>query len=1320
MQKTISISLGRWAAAVLASLVVAPLALSLSACVEAPSAAGLCAGNEPATCACDDGTTAPVDCSGAEPLCLCDGPSDAGSDPGDPTDSTDVSTFDPDAEDADVQTDVETCVQLAWFPDSDRDGYGDSAADALLSCDVVDGHVQVRGDCDDSDRLVFTGATELCDGVDNNCNGQVDEFVAVVRQWVDADGDSHGAPGSTPIRTCERVDGYAPTDDDCDDADPLRFPGATDVCDGVDNDCDLRVDEDSTTSSWWPDTDEDGYGDRSAAPVVSCEEPDGHVDNNGDCNDASETDNPDGVEVCDLRDNDCDGTIDEGQRVYVLVPDADGDGYGDDSARPVFSCEPVVGLTETLGDCDDSSELISPDATEVCDDVDNDCDGFVDNQAAGAELWFVDADGDGFGAATNLVLACNPPLNASAVGGDCDDRLTATNPEADELCDRRDNDCDGTIDEGVTNACGLCGATPAEVCGDLLDNDCDGSIDEAADGCSCDGRTDQPCYTGAPQTLGIGMCRGGGMDCACPGGARICSDGVWGSCEGEVTPAEEVCDNLDNDCDGEVDEGVRNACGECGPAPTETCDGADNDCDGVVDEGLTLACGLCPGTAPTDDVCGNGLDDDCDGLVDEGCACTGDIPCWTGPTAARGVGACADGVVLCYAGDRSNGVCAEAVLPSFEVCDGVDNDCDGQVDVAADGCSVCGTDVETCDGVDNDCDGQIDEGLRNACGTCLDTVVAEETGGAALCDGADNDCDGLVDEGLLNACGTCGESCYADFTAPSASHDLDSGAELIAPGAAGNPTGAAGVTLSRRSFLPPYVWAANDEDDTVTRFNTDTLREEGRYWVGDNPSRTAVDLDGNVWIGGRDDGRLTKILWDITTCPDRNTNGRVDTSVFGTLGPLNSAANPLADECVVYSQVFNTSRRSIRGVAADPTGRIWVGFTDGGVQSIDPFTFAAGPFYDGSGSPRYAPDAGGVQRPVLTGGVPQTTSAGGVYGMVVDSLGFLYISSFNRDTLSRFNTATGQWEATYTGLCGAYGIAVDRSNRIWLGGWPSCPGVTMFDPASQRAHLFAIPSRSSYTADERITVATTSPGTCEAVAQRGCVTGVAVEPATGNVWASIYAQGWTGRLVVNETSFAASQWVMVPSIRDAATGALLSGVNADLRGVGFDGNGMVYVLGEGSNRIWQIDPATNRRTAAAPTGVVAGTSTHYTYSDFTGSTALSFTAPRAFWRYIFDTGVSAAAADGLRSRGFVPTGTSVGLRIRAVNASGVAISEWVPAPLGDGTPQYHAYPTGAATDEWLLPAPLAGARFEIEARLTTNDSDVRPVINGVELLWQRP
>jgi len=166
-----------------------------------------------------------------------------------------------------------------------------------------------------------------------------------------------------------------------------------------------------------------------------------------------------------------------------------------------------------------------------------------------------------------------------------------------EVCDGDDEDCDGLIDEGTTNACGACGEPPLEVC-DVLDNDCDGLIDEAvANACGACGEVPEE------------VCDGFDNDCD-----DLIDEAVSNACGACGALPEEVCNALDDDCDDLIDEGTFNACGGCGPAPQEACNGGDDDCDGAIDEGTLNACGGC-GPAPQE-TC-NGVDDDCDGAIDE-------------------------------------------------------------------------------------------------------------------------------------------------------------------------------------------------------------------------------------------------------------------------------------------------------------------------------------------------------------------------------------------------------------------------------------------------------------------------------------------------------------------------------------------------------------------------------------------------------------------------------------------------------------------------------------------------------------------------------
>ncbi len=242
-------------------------------------------------------------------------------------------------------------------------------------------------------------------------------------------------------------DGF-PSSIDCDDTDPTIFPGAVEVCDGIDNNCDLVVDEGF-------DVDGDGFttcagdcddGDPSVfpgAPEIMCDGIDNDCDPAtlddvdadgdgvsvcaGDCDDSDPTVFPGGTEVCDGVDNNCNSLIDEGF-------DADSDGF-----------------TTCAGDCDDADPSVFPGAIEICDGLDNDCDAIIDNVGAvGCTPYFTDADGDGFGDPSSpLGCLCSAPPSSSTNNTDCDDSDPSVFPGAIETCDGLDNNCNSLIDEGL-------------------------------------------------------------------------------------------------------------------------------------------------------------------------------------------------------------------------------------------------------------------------------------------------------------------------------------------------------------------------------------------------------------------------------------------------------------------------------------------------------------------------------------------------------------------------------------------------------------------------------------------------------------------------------------------------------------------------------------------------------------------------------------------------------------------------------------------------------------------------------------------------------
>ncbi len=159
-----------------------------------------------------------------------------------------------------------------------------------------------------------------------------------------------------------------------------------------------------------------------------------------------------GPDLCDLRDTDCDGNVDEDQPATTVWPDADADGYGDTSAASIAICGTLLGYVPNSEDCDDTDPTVHPTAWDGCDSEDTDCDGDVDEDDPPYELW-PDADGDGQGdAEADSRLTCVWSSADATNNLDCDDSDLDVFLGAPEICDSQDNDCDGAVDED--NVCG--------------------------------------------------------------------------------------------------------------------------------------------------------------------------------------------------------------------------------------------------------------------------------------------------------------------------------------------------------------------------------------------------------------------------------------------------------------------------------------------------------------------------------------------------------------------------------------------------------------------------------------------------------------------------------------------------------------------------------------------------------------------------------------------------------------------------------------------------------------------------------------------------
>ncbi len=542
-------------------------------------------------------------------------------------------------------------------------GDGGDSGDGGTDADQ-DGYTVEEGDCDDEDASVSPGAEEVCDGVDNDCNGLTDDNASDASTWyLDGDSDGYGDDANA-VQQCDEPVGFVASGGDCDDGDAAYHPEAEESCDDPnDYNCDGSV----------------GYEDADGDGHPACE----------DCDDGDAQVNPDGVEVCDDDDNDCDGLIDDADDSTIgqdtWYSDGDGDGFGDPDST-TEACDAPSGYVDDLQDCDDSDRTISPDAEEVCDDVDNDCDGTVDEpDAADAALWYYDGDGDGYGN-TPTLQACEQPSGYVADPGDCDDSTADVNPDATEVCDEQDNDCDGSVDPD----------TSADVSTWYADDDSDdyGDADDSTESC------DQP--------------SGHVSD------ATDCDD-----LSSDIYPgADEYCDGIDNDCDSSVDE--------TGAVDVIT-QYVDSDGDDYGTGTSTIDCDLLSGYAVASGDCDDGdsavnpdavevcddVDNDCDGDADSDAV---DAGTYYADDDGDEQGDATDSQTMCdqpsgYVADDSD--CDDTDSATFlgadEVCDGADNDCDSTVDEAAidasygyeddDGDGFGGSDYDLhCAAVDNDWD----------------------------------------------------------------------------------------------------------------------------------------------------------------------------------------------------------------------------------------------------------------------------------------------------------------------------------------------------------------------------------------------------------------------------------------------------------------------------------------------------------------------------------------------------------------------------------------------------------------------------------------
>jgi hypothetical protein len=260
-----------------------------------------------------------------------------------------IETTDTCTEDDQVGDDLDSNCDGIDGVDSDQDGIASTSSGGM--------------DCDDQNENIYPLADEICDSIDNNCDSLIDDDdpninIETATTWY-LDSDSDGYGGEETTQTCIIPNGYTDNSNDCDDQNVDIHPLADEVCDSIDNNCDSLIDDDdpnintATTTMWFLDNDEDGYGTPNTSEQ-SCTSPAGYVADNQDCDDETSF-----AYYANASSEDIVGC-------YL---DTDEDGYGDD--------DPQNTDIDVGSDCNDNDNTISPDAVDIASDgIDQDCDGY--------------------------------------------------------------------------------------------------------------------------------------------------------------------------------------------------------------------------------------------------------------------------------------------------------------------------------------------------------------------------------------------------------------------------------------------------------------------------------------------------------------------------------------------------------------------------------------------------------------------------------------------------------------------------------------------------------------------------------------------------------------------------------------------------------------------------------------------------------------------------------------------------------------------------------------------------------------------------------
>lgn len=602
-------------------------------------------------------------------------------------------------------------------------------------------------------------------------------------------------------------------------------------------------------------------------------------------------------------------------------------------------------------------------------------------------------------------------------------------------------------------------------------------------------------------------------------------------------------------------------------------------------DGFGLNCGI--GKEDCDDLNPNfnTVCPDCSQGNVPGCGCSGkSVDCFTGDPTWLGVGICSGGAQACIAGFWDD--CKGQILPAFEICDGQDNDCDGQTD----------------------------EGVKSKC----------------------NDCD---------------LSCYEQKVGPQCGGSTDF--ELTDQNSTGvglDKDGYIVLDSGQFSMNFNFIWVPNTVDGTVSKIDTFTATEVGRYAVCGGPSRVAVDLVGNAWVGCQSDGGVVKIAAQKKNCVDKNKDGIIQSSF--NMAPI--CDTPGCDECVqflVYPE-GKIGNPGVRGLAIDKFNHAWVGF------------------YNAAKVDRLAPEDGTKEEQIdLKGCSP--------FGLVLDFKGVLWAQGFGCGFLLRIDVNAKQiakYKPQY-GNYAAMGIAVDKFERVWLGGsWNVgglASGAARFDPVANE-WKFAVGSEPS------IGVASSSDGF---------------------IYIANDVKSTIGKIDAFDTTYKGAI---------SLKGGILGNQSREPHGLGIDNQGYVWSTNFGADTVSKVDPYKMQLVAEIKVGAWPDA-----YGDLTGYTVTYVTVPKGQYVATFFGGdantykykkqvvwqTTSVDAD-------LPEGTSLKLRWRAADDAGkLANAVWSDGV--DFPPQVFPYDLSNGGPK------LSGYLLQVELTLATKDKKLTPAVKCV-------